>query len=529
MKKSNNPFILFIFFLKIINLNFFFDCNIFFAIKNCKNFGGDKLNDLIYEKSLRVKVGIVKCILENNGKIEKFTLQEKLLVSPATFDKYLSEMYSELPRGFLVNHGNYLEINNKAMSFYDVQIFYLSNSIIKDIMYTLFFEKNVTFEKLAQKLYISSSKLFNVMKFLKERVKPLDITIITSPYISIKGPIESILVFYNLLLHMLNKPYEESFSKYDKRLLRERVISFFKSLDIKISNRLVDEMSLWVISISDISYMKKLINEENLWEMFSDTFILPTSPVIQTLKNEFSKFFFGNTFSEEAHIIFVILLIFNTTGLHFNSCESEREFFTRKLNVDFKHKNLIFELIIKDYITPNDINILSTKVESCLHFFTMLSPYYYLNRDFFDFQAKNSIYFNKIYGEIAKDCSDLLSYDHKHSELNSIIYDLIVYVVVSCQNTIIEKEIITLGVYSSKGSLYENSFCSELNKAIRIVPCHMIDEQEEIDILIIDDLRLLGNHLNYKDYLLIDSLDHFLRKSVLSKISEKVSKIEDVQ
>ncbi|EHB6499365.1 hypothetical protein JWS91_002703, partial [Enterococcus faecalis] len=168
----------------------------------------------------------MKKILENNRGIDKNRLCDLLPISPTTIDKYISEMYLELPQGSIMMRDGNFEMDSKIISFYDIQMFYLSNSVIQNILFIIFFEKKVTFEMLAQKLYISSSKLFTVVKFLKKKLGELGIQVITSPYVSIKGSSESVLVLYNTFLQTLTNPYEQSFSKHNEMLLKRTVESF---------------------------------------------------------------------------------------------------------------------------------------------------------------------------------------------------------------------------------------------------------------------------------------------------------------
>lgn len=99
------------------------------------------MNQLIYERSLRMKVEIVKKILENNKEIDKSRLCDLLPISPTTIEKYISEMYLELPQGSIMMRDGNFEINSKIVSFYDIQMFYLSNSVIQNILAIIFFEK----------------------------------------------------------------------------------------------------------------------------------------------------------------------------------------------------------------------------------------------------------------------------------------------------------------------------------------------------------------------------------------------------
>lgn len=97
------------------------------------------MNQFIYERSLRMKVEIVKKILENNKGINKSKLCDLLPVSPTTIDKYISEMYLELPQGSIRMRDGNFEIDSKIISFYDIQMFYLSNSVTQNILSIIFF------------------------------------------------------------------------------------------------------------------------------------------------------------------------------------------------------------------------------------------------------------------------------------------------------------------------------------------------------------------------------------------------------
>ncbi|WP_270286442.1 helix-turn-helix domain-containing protein, partial [Enterococcus faecalis] len=210
---------------------------------------------LIYENSLRFKVNIVRRILENNGTMTKSELLLHMNISQTTLEKYLSELYRELPAGGIICSGNDVKIVNTIVSLYEVQIFYLSNSIVKEIIQSFFFDKKITLEKLAQKIFVSPSKLFNVLKFLEKPLAGLNLTIVRSPYILLQGSMESVLILYNLLLQISENPYELSFFKYSKNVVEEKVTTFFEGVDIKSTSYSVKEMSLWIIAISDLGYM----------------------------------------------------------------------------------------------------------------------------------------------------------------------------------------------------------------------------------------------------------------------------------
>ncbi|WP_275400673.1 helix-turn-helix domain-containing protein, partial [Enterococcus faecium] len=122
--------------------------------------------ELIYEKSLLSKVKIVKKILESNGTVNKAELVNIINTSVITLEKYLNELLVELPENSIIFEKDIITINPRKCNLYDVKILYLSQSIIKDILKLMFSEKNYSLENMAQKLYISHSKLFKVLKHM---------------------------------------------------------------------------------------------------------------------------------------------------------------------------------------------------------------------------------------------------------------------------------------------------------------------------------------------------------------------------
>lgn len=483
---------------------------------------------LIYENSLRFKVDIVRQILENNGTMTKTDLLLHMDISQTTLEKYLSELYRELPIGGIICSGNEVRIVNTVVSLYEVQISCLSNSIVKEIIHSCFFDKKITLEKLAQKLFVSPSKLFNVLKFLEKPLANLNLTIIRSPYILLQGPMESVLVLYNLLLQTSENPYEVSFFKYSKEAIEEKVTTFFDIVDIKSNSHSVMEMSLWIIAISDLGYMKHLMVEDSLAKPIVSEFISLESPVINKMKAIFKSLNI-KLFNEEYCLLLLILLMFNTTGLHFNNYKSEQRFFSSELVVNFSYKFLIFEIIINEKykISPNDANILAIKTEACLHFFSTLAPYFCLYREFFSSNILDKHYFIQLIEELRIDFQDFIPLLVEDLRFDIDIYKLLAYVVNSCQSPTVKDFMVTLGVYSFKGSLFEEKYCAELENAIRIVPCHKIEDHEAVDILLVDDLRLLNNSFQYKDYLLLGNINELLGRQMLKRISEKVTKLAE--
>ncbi|WP_270286352.1 hypothetical protein, partial [Enterococcus faecalis] len=280
------------------------------------------------------------------------------------------------------------------------------------------------------------------------------------------------------------------------------------------------------IAISDLGYMKHLIIEDSLSRFRDSEFISLESPVIKKMKYIFNSLNI-KLFNEETCLLLLILLIFNTTGLHFNSYKSEKKFFSTELVVNFSYKFIIFEIFINEKykISPNDANILAVKTESCLHFFSILAPYFCLYREFFSSNVLDKRYFKELVEELRIDFGDFNSLMVEDIRFDIDIYKLLAYVVSSCQSPIVQDGIVTLGVYSFKGSLFEERYCEELKNAIRIVPCYKIEDNEFVDILMVDDLRLLDSSFQYKDYLLLGNINA-LGRQMLKRISEKIANID---
>lgn len=213
---------------------------------------------LIYEKAFKTKVELIRLLLENNGIFTKELLPEKLGISVTTLEKYLMELCTELPSNSIKFSKNQVYINKKKCSLYDVQLFYFSKSITKDILHECFFKQNVSFEKMAQNLYISNSKLFTVLKFLDKQLRKLDIQIKRTPEISINGRIESILVLYNLILQSESNPYQKIHSKIDSTLIKDQIIAFFKENHINVEYSIVRDFELWILTVNDRNYLKNV-------------------------------------------------------------------------------------------------------------------------------------------------------------------------------------------------------------------------------------------------------------------------------
>ena len=98
---------------------------------------------LIYEKSSFFKAEIIRLIVENNGQINKNLLIKELYLSSATVNKYLQELHNELPDKALIISDSLIIFNYKNFSLYDVQKFYFSQSVVKDILHYCFFSQNL--------------------------------------------------------------------------------------------------------------------------------------------------------------------------------------------------------------------------------------------------------------------------------------------------------------------------------------------------------------------------------------------------
>ncbi|EOS7913819.1 helix-turn-helix domain-containing protein, partial [Enterococcus hirae] len=178
---------------------------------------------LIYEKSSFYKSEIVRLVVEGGGRIPKNQLINALGISIATINKYLYELGNEVLEGALIISENIIIFDVKKCSLYDVQKYYFSKSIIKDVLTYCFSYSNITFERLARELYISHSKLFNILKFMDKELSNVDVSIRRRPYIKLEGSYESIMVIYNLYLQAEKSPVEKSFSKLNITSLRQTI------------------------------------------------------------------------------------------------------------------------------------------------------------------------------------------------------------------------------------------------------------------------------------------------------------------
>ncbi|EON3045123.1 helix-turn-helix domain-containing protein [Enterococcus hirae] len=466
---------------------------------------------LIYEKSSFYKSEIVRLVVEGGGRIPKNQLINALGISIATINKYLYELGNEVLEGALIISENIIIFDVKKCSLYDVQKYYFSKSIIKDVLTYCFSYSNITFERLARELYISHSKLFNILKFMDKELSNVDVSIRRRPYIKLEGSYESIMVIYNLYLQAEKSPVEKSFSKLNITSLRQTIIQFLDSYDFKIEYFIVEELCLWLLTISDRFYLEKICVTEKKIEY--DKFIHLNSPLLNRISEYFSPMN-EKYFDENGCLLILIFLLFNMTSIHFATVEEEKNFFANELIEDYQYQSFILSLLMKKSynISSDSIKILSVKIEGNIHFSSLLYPYYYFFRSLLTPKLNRSTYLQKIKKSLKKDFKDMFTTAHLQEDW---VYELLAYVVLAFQNSYVENSTINIGVYSIRGGIFEAQYCREIKEAINIVPYYDL-KGEKADILIVDDIELLNNTKNYEKFLIMgDARDKNNRKNIL--------------
>lgn len=461
---------------------------------------------LIYERAALTKVKIVRLILENGGTFSKSALMCKLKISQTTLEKYLFELCLELPKGSIELSRKEVLIDGKSCFLYDTQSYYLSKSIVKDILHICFFSPKLSFEQVASKLFVSESKLFTVLKFLDKQFESLDVFINRTPYIEIKGREESILIVYNLLLQIEEHPYEVSYSRIDKTTLQKKIIQFLEIYNIRFDRRITNDLCLWFLTISDRLFLKKFYTQD-LNSFQEKQFIDVTSPVIKKFSNLFSTFN-EKVFDYEGCILFLIFFLFNPIGVHFENLDAERNFYATQLKANYSFQNLILSLLVHEdsSIEPEQFQMAVLKIEGTLQYNNLLYPYFYLYGEFFNPKLNNSEKFEEEVSNFMKDFGSFFSQNEEVLVTDSL-YNFLFYSISSFRKGPAQVLDYTLGVYSIKGSSYEDQICKKLANSIKIIPYHCFSkEMEEIDLLLIDDLRLLDSSINYKNYCLIENI-----------------------
>ncbi|MFP7291519.1 helix-turn-helix domain-containing protein [Enterococcus hirae] len=453
---------------------------------------------LIYEKSSFYKIEIIRLVVESGGKMTKNRIIKDLSISNATANKYLHELSNELSDNALIITDNIIIFNVKKCSLYDVQKYYFSQGVVKDVLTYCFFYSNVTFERLAGELYISHSKLFNILKFMDKELKHIGVSIRRRPYIKLEGSFESIMVIYNLYLQTENSPFDKSFSKLNIANLRNTVIHFLDSYDFKIEHFVVEELCLWLLTVSDRFYLEKICFTEK--KLAYDKFINLKSPLLNRIKEYFSPLS-EKYFDRNGCLLILIFLIFNMTSIHFANAEEEKKFFTNELIEDYQYQSFILSILMKEpyNISSNSLEVLSVKIEGSIHFSSLIYPYYYFSRSILTPKLNRSDYLKKIKEALKKDFKDLFNTNDLQKEW---IYELLAYVALSFQKSYVENTNINIGVYSIRGGIFESQYCREIKKAINIVPYYDLRGQKA-DILIVDDIELLNNTTSYEKYLIV--------------------------
>ena len=453
---------------------------------------------LIYEKPSFFKVEIIRLLVENGGKKTKNSLIDDLGLSNATINKYLKEIEEELPKATLIFSDNIVVFDIKRCSLRDVQQYYFSQSVVKDILNYCFFYPKISFERLASELYISHSKLFNILKFMDKQLGIIGISIQRRPYIKLTGSFESILVLYNLFLQTEALPFDKSFSKLNLDSVKKRVINLLESYNLQLEYFIVEELCLWILTVNDRFYLSKVCDMEK--ELDYDKFINVKSPILSRIKSEFSLIN-PKTFDTNGCLLIVIFIIFNMTSFHFKNTEEEKEFFSKEIIEDYQYESFILSVLMKQPydVSSKFLEVLSVKMEGVIHFSSLIYPYYYLSRPMLTPKLSHSEYLNNIKIAIKEDFEEIFESIYKNNEW---IYELLANVIISFQKRYIGASVINIGVYSIRGSIFEVQYSEEVKKAINIVPYYSLNGKTA-DLLLVDDIELLNNTDNYKRYMIM--------------------------
>ncbi|EMF0244195.1 hypothetical protein NSY06_002622, partial [Enterococcus hirae] len=207
------------------------------------------------------------------------------------------------------------------------------------------------------------------------------------------------------------------------------------------------------------------------------------------------------SFDKEGCFLILIFLIFNMSSLHFENMESEKYFFSHELIEEYHYQSFILSVLMKDpyNVSPSSLEVLSIKIEGCIHFSNLIYPYYYFSRTLLTPKLKRSGYLKKIQDNLKEDFKDM--FINKNININWV-YELLSYMIIAFQKRYITDNIVNVGVYSIRGTIFETQYCQELKEAINISPYYELNEQD-IDILIIDDIELLNTVPNYKTYMIV--------------------------
>ncbi|WP_275401202.1 hypothetical protein, partial [Enterococcus faecium] len=186
-------------------------------------------------------------------------------------------------------------------------------------------------------------------------------------------------------------------------------------------------------------------------------------------------------------------ILYNTVGLHFENAEYEKEFYTNKLNVNYRYKNIILSLLLKNHSQINfeSIQVITAKLEGSLNFFPLLYPYYRLYQE--------SLVSKKLENQNHKDLIEIIEFDvastdELHLEGNHKKIDLYKYLTFILSDFLKKQDrqkVYRIGIYSRKGVIFEQQLAVDLKKSIEILPYYdyEINENNEntgnIDLLLV--------------------------------------------
>ena len=461
---------------------------------------------IIYKKSISNKLKIIKYVIESSGEISKKYLTKKLKISIVSLSKYLSEICDELPKRSMFITSTSIFFDNTVISFEEIQKIYFSKSISSDILYNCFFKNGLTLEQLADHLYVSDSKLFNVLIFLNRRLATIKVSITKSPYITLSGNRESLIILYNLFLK--NTDYRKTFFKYDYHILENSVIQFLVEYNINIDSKTVTDLSLWILTISSRDYLNKFNSPDF---KISLDFISLDSPVLTKIREYFS-YLNENALDSKGCLLILIYLVTNMSNFRFKNCKYEYIFFNNEIITNYKNKGIVTSIlkeIDKQFTKP--INVIIFKLEICIHFFKLLYPYY----RFFIKRFSPKLYLNdnfkKTYSLMKKSISNSYKY-YETRWLSEILASLII----AFQKKDLNSSELTIAVYSIRGLQFEEFYCAKLKQAIKIIPYSELNNSASV--LLIDDIDLLSNLKNYNRYVLLEEEivpSYFLKHGLL--------------
>lgn len=445
---------------------------------------------------------LLRIIFENKGKVSNNELLKRIRVSATTLNKYLLELCMELPEGALIFFKDEIIIDTKRCSLYDMQIFYFSRSVVKELLHKCFFSKKMTLEKMAQELFISTSKLFKVINFVNTALKKLNVEIVKKKYIGIQGESGSILIIYNLLLHTEENPFYLSYNRLNEEKIQKDIMYFFQKNNIKIDSHVIRELSLWVITINDRFYLEKFYSSSKKTIIVNKDFISKESRLVKEVQCLFSVHN-EKTFDYEGCVLFILFLLYNNISIHFESVIDEELFFNEYLVINYSYYDFLFAILIKKHyqINAKNITFVTLKIEGSIQFRNILCPYFQIYADFFNPKMKKSSYFKFVEESLEKDLSSF--FDTYFSSINKKdICVFLAHILSFFQKKYFYEGNYTIGVYSAKGSSFERQLCEELKEYIQILPYDKF-ANEKINLLLVDDLRLLNSDIQYDDYFLL--------------------------